>query len=296
MHRRTFDNFFQGRAGDNLERTIRDSLMEDGPDLTSNAVFGVADTLSATVVAKERSLLAGIFLVPMILTETSRIEPGKWTCSLLAEDGALLSPGDTAARIEGSARVILRAERVILNFICHLSGIANLTASYVKALEGTGVRLLDTRKTLPGLRHPEKYAVLVGGGCNHRRDLGEMLMLKDNHIDASGGITAAVGRLREAYASPPPIEVECRTVEEAGEAASLGVARIMLDNMSPDRMEEALARIPPAIAVEISGGVDLRNIAGLASVGRARKADFISVGRLTHSAPAADFSMRINTM
>ena len=139
MHRQTFDNFFQGRAGGNLERSIRDSLLEDGPDLTTNAVFGPDGTLSAAVVAKERSLLAGVFLVPLVLAETARIEPGEWTCSLLAEDGEMLSPGGIAAKIEGSARVILRAERVILNFICHLSGIANLVASYVKALDGTGV-------------------------------------------------------------------------------------------------------------------------------------------------------------
>jgi nicotinate-nucleotide pyrophosphorylase (carboxylating) len=276
-----------------LARAIRDSLAEDGPDLTSNAVFGPADTLCADLVAKEESLLAGIYLVPMVLEETARLEPGEWTYSGLAEDGDRLFPGAVAASIAGSARVILRAERVILNFLCHLSGIANLTASYVKALTGTGVRLLDTRKTLPGLRYPEKYAVLVGGGCNHRKNLGELLMLKDNHVDTAGSIEAAVLRVREACAPTLPVEVECRTVEEAREAASLGVSRIMLDNMAPEMVREALAHIPPAIEVEISGGVSLENIAALAATGGARKAGYISVGRLTHSAPAADFSMRI---
>lgn len=296
MHEGTFVTFFAGRAGDHLARAVNAALEEDGPDLTSNAVFGPMDTLSADIVAKENSLLAGIGLVPLVLAQTARLEPGEWTCRELAKDGERLSKGGIAARIHGSARVILRAERVILNFLCHLSGIANLTAAYVKALAGTGVRLLDTRKTLPGLRYPEKYAVLVGGGCNHRKNLGELLMLKDNHIDAAGGVAAAVGRLRGAYSPPPPIEVECRTVGEARQAASLGVARIMLDNMGPKRIRQALAHIPPAIEVEVSGGVDLAAIPALVATGTARKPDFISVGRLTHSAPAADFSMRIGAM
>ena len=209
----------------------------------------------------------------------------------------MLAPGTVAVTLEGGARLLLRAERVILNFICHLSGIANLVKRYVDALDGTGVRLLDTSKTLPGLRYPEKYAVLVGGGCNHRKNLGEMLMLKDNHIDAAGGIAPAVAMLRGAYDPVPPIEVECRTEDEVRQAVECGVTRIMLDNMldngGPGVMQQALSLVPESIEVEISGGVTLENIRMIAQTGASRKADFISVGRLTHSAPAADFSMRI---
>jgi nicotinate-nucleotide pyrophosphorylase (carboxylating) len=293
MHRLTFDNFFSGLARDHLVRAIRDALMEDGPDLTTNAVFPADARLIAVIAAKEDSLLAGLPLVPLVLEETAVLERGEWTWAALAEEGACLRAGSEAAKIQGSARVILRAERVILNFICHLSGIANLVARHVQALEGTGVRLLDTRKTLPGLRYPEKYAVLVGGGCNHRKNLGELLMLKDNHIEAAGGISPAVQRLRAAYGPEIPIEAECRTLEEVREAVSAQVSRIMLDNMKPKMMQEALEFVPRSIEVEISGGVTLDSLAELAHLGGERKADFISVGRLTHSAPAADFSMRI---
>ena len=298
MKRAQFDSFFSGLARRHLMRAIKDSLMEDGPDLTSNAVFSPESTLKAVIVAKEETLLAGAYLIPMILEECALEEPGDWSVENLAQEGELLVPGTVAAKLEGGARLLLRAERVILNFITHLSGISNLVRKYVDALEGTGVRLLDTRKTLPGLRYPEKYAVLVGGGCNHRKNLGEMLMLKDNHIDAAGGIEPAVALLRSAYDPIPPIEVECRTAEEVVQAVNCNVSRIMLDNMldsgGPEVMQQALALVPPSIEVEVSGGVTLDNIRFIAQAGQARKADFISVGRLTHSAPAADFSMRIS--
>lgn len=293
MRRTAFTDFFSSMAHRHLIRAIKDALQEDGPDLTTNAVFSREDTLSAVIVAKQETLVAGIHILPLVLEETAAMEPGEWTASCKAEDGQLLSPGDVAATMEGSARVLLRAERVMLNFLTHLSGIANLTRLYADALEGTGVKLLDTRKTLPGLRYPEKYAVLVGGGCNHRKNLGEMLMLKDNHIDAAGGIARAVQCLREAYNPTPPIEVECRTLEEVREAVDTNVTRIMLDNMGPKVMQEALTMVPPSIEVEVSGGVTLESIRELACVSDVRRPDFISVGRLTHSAPVADFSMRI---
>lgn len=294
MHATNFSNFFSGGAGLHLMRAIRDSLAEDGPDLTSNAVFAPGDTLRAAIVAKEGTLLAGLPIVPLVLNETARLEDGGWSYSDHAEEGSFLAAGTTVVSLAGSARILLKAERIILNFICHLSGIANLTRSYVNALAGTGVRLLDTRKTLPGLRYPEKYAVLVGGGCNHRKNLGELLMLKDNHIDAAGGMASAVAALRAAYDPTPPIEVECRTLEEVTEAVACKVSRVMLDNMGPQMIWQALDLVPGSIEVEISGGVTLSNIAELARSGEGRKADFISVGRLTHSAPAADFSMRIS--
>jgi nicotinate-nucleotide pyrophosphorylase (carboxylating) len=294
MDANNFESFFSGDAGIHLMRAIRDSLAEDGPDLTSNAVFSPKDILHADIVAKQDSLLAGLPVVPLVLEESARLEPGEWSCVFPVKEGELLRAGASAAFLTGSARIVLRAERVILNFICRLSGIANLTRSYVDALAGSGVRLLDTRKTLPGLRSPEKYAVLVGGGYNHRKNLGELLMLKDNHIDAAGGITAAVAALRTAYSPTPPVEVECRTLEEVAEAVACKVSRVMFDNMSPGMIRQALALTPASIEVEISGGVTLENIAELARLSAGRKADFISVGRLTHSAAAADFSMRIS--
>lgn len=296
MDRATFDNFFTATAARHLARAVRDALTEDGPDLTSNAVFTPEDRISARVVAKQDNILAGVHIAPIVLEECSALEPGAWFCRHLAEDGDRVENGRTVLEIDGSARLLLRSERVILNFLTHLSGVATMVRGYADALEGTGVRLLDTRKTLPGLRYPEKYAVLVGGGHNHRKNLSEMLMLKDNHIDASGGITAAVARLREAYKETPPIEVECRTLDEVREAVACRISRIMLDNMLESGgealMRRALDLVPPDIEVEVSGGVTLESIASIAGMGGTRKPDFISVGRLTHSAPAADYSMR----
>ncbi len=287
-----FTRFFQGRARDFLLRAVRAALAEDGADLTANAVFPAEAGMRAAIVAKEWAVPAGLPIIPMILEETARLEAGDWSAHLLVEDGHELAAGTEVCRLEGSARVLLRAERVILNFLTHLSGVSGLTRQYVKALEGTGVCLLDTRKTLPGLRFPEKYAVLAGGGRNHRLDLSEMLMLKDTHIDAAGSINAAVARLAGAYAPMPPLEIECRTPAEADEAARCNPTRIMLDNMDPAAEAEALDRIPAHIEVEISGGVTLENIGRRARPASRRKPDFISVGRLSHSAPAADFSMR----
>jgi nicotinate-nucleotide pyrophosphorylase (carboxylating) len=155
------------------------------------------------------------------------------------------------------------------------------------------VRLLDTRKTAPGLRYPDKYAVLAGGGGNHRKTLAELPMLKDTHIEASGGITPAVQRLRARLPAGAPVEVECRTSAEALEAAACGVSRIMLDNMSPEMVGSTIDMLPRNVEIEISGGIDLDSIRSFASAGKKRRADFVSVGGITHSAPAADFSMRI---
>jgi nicotinate-nucleotide pyrophosphorylase (carboxylating) len=199
--------------------------------------------------------------------------------------------GNIVATINGQTRLVLKAERIILNFISHLSGIANLTASYVKELAGTSTRLLDTRKTLPGLRYPEKYAVLAGGGLNHRFSLEDMLMLKDNHIDAAGSITRAVQLVRKTYSPCPPLEVECRNLDEVKEAALAGVNRIMLDNMDLPTLKKALLLIPKAIESEVSGGITRECIGELARLSPSGP-DFISVGRLTHSAPAADFSIK----
>ena len=284
---RTFATFFAGQARRFLLQCLESALAEDGVDLTSRAVFGPGDRCSAELVAKERAVAAGLPLAALVL---DLVEPGAGAgVALHAADGNELAPGTVAATLDCPTLALLKAERVFLNLICRLSGIATLTARYVRLLEGTGTRLLDTRKTTPGLRHAEKYAVLCGGGENHRMDLEEMLMLKDNHIDRAGGITPALAALRRAYAPCPPIEVECRTLDEVREAVAGGVDRIMLDNMDPQTMRRALALIPAAIASEVSGGVSLDTIREIALLGPT----FISVGRLTHSAPAADFSLRL---
>ncbi|MBI4804006.1 MAG: carboxylating nicotinate-nucleotide diphosphorylase [Desulfovibrio sp.] len=284
----TFDDYFSGPARDFLLKAVDLALDEDGPDLTAKAVFTRGDRLSAKIVAKEETLVAGLPIADIvfermgILSVTDRDYPAK--------DGDRLTAGAVAAQFLGPAVGLLKAERVILNFLCHLSGIANLTASYAAALAGSRTRLLDTRKTLPGLRYPEKYAVLIGGGLNHRRNLAEMLMLKDNHIDRAGGIPQAVAAVRRAHAAgSPPLEIECRTLEEVTQAVALHPERIMLDNMTLDQMRQALTMIPEGIETELSGGVTLENLPALGALG----ADYISVGRITHSAPYADFSMQI---
>ena len=270
------------------------SLAEDGPDLTTEGVFGPGDRLQAIIVAKEQTIIAGLPVIPLVMDLcAAHPEELSYTWQSLAKEGEEVAKSSIVARISGPARQVLRAERVILNFVSHLCGIANLTRRYAEKLEGTGVRLLDTRKTMPGLRYPDKYAVLCGGGHNHRRNLAEMLMLKDNHIDAAGSMTKAVELLRGRYNPCPPIEVECRNLDEISEAVACRVDRIMLDNMTPDMLPEALEMIPSFIETEISGGVSLDTIRAYATVSTVRKPDFISVGRITHSAVTADLSMRI---
>lgn len=288
MAAQLFDEFFQAEARMFLLAAIRIALSEDGPDLTSAGIFAEDDRAVARITAKESTLVAGLPIVPLVLEFGGG---AACTADFEARDGDRVRPGDTVARLAGPAVQLLRCERVILNFVCHLSGIAELTSRYVAALAGTGTRLLDTRKTLPGLRYPEKYAVRVGGGLNHRKNLAELLLVKDNHIDRAGSISAAVERLRQAYPADkrPPIEVECRTLTEVGEAVAAKADRIMLDNMDLATLPAALALIPQAIESEVSGGVTLENIA---AIGRL-KPDYVSVGRLTHSARASDFSMEI---
>ena len=289
-----FSEYFQGEARTHLLSILELSLAEDGPDLTTEGVFSPGDRLQAIIVAKEQTIIAGLPVIPLVMDLcAAHPEELSYTWQSLAKEGEEVAKGSIVARISGPARQVLRAERVILNFVSHLCGIANLTRRYAEKLEGTGVRLLDTRKTMPGLRYPDKYAVLCGGGHNHRRNLAEMLMLKDNHIDAAGSMTKAVELLRGRYNPCPPIEVECRNLDEINEAVACRVDRIMLDNMTPDMLPEALEMIPSSIETEISGGVSLDTIRAYATVSTVRKPDFISVGRITHSAVTADLSMRI---
>ena len=283
---RAWDAFFTPEAEELLKKGIALALEEDGPELTSRAIFTAADRLEGVIRAKEKTFVAGLPIIPLVMEQLG----APYKARFLVEEGSEVGSMTEVAVIESAAEALLKAERVILNYITHLSGVANLAARYARELEGTGVRLLDTRKTLPGLRWVEKYAVQLGGGLNHRMNLAEMLMLKDNHIDAAGSITGACARLRASYDPCPPIEVECRTIDDVRESLACGVDRIMLDNMPEERLREALAIIPDNVEAEISGGATLENIRSLA-LANPGKANFISVGRLTHSAQAADFSM-----
>ncbi|OBQ46653.1 carboxylating nicotinate-nucleotide diphosphorylase [Halodesulfovibrio spirochaetisodalis] len=290
MHTEKFDSFFQGNARTHLLSAINLALDEDGPDLTSEGIFPPGHELSAKIISKEDTLVIGLPLIPLIM-DACADTPWSWTP--LTEEGALVPDRTVVATIKADASHLLKAERIILNFITHLSGIANLTKQYVDQLEGSGTALLDTRKTLPCLRYPEKYAVLMGGGQNHRKNLTEILMLKDNHIDLAGNMTAAVTKLRATYSPCPPVEVECRTMDEVHEAVACKADRIMLDNMDIPAIQEALEIIPESIETEVSGGVTLETIRSLALASDLGP-DYISVGRLTHSAPIADFSMLVS--
>lgn len=285
-----FDTFFDAPALMELADLADRALDEDGQDLTSEAVFGPRDAARAEIVAKQDLVPAGLPLVPLVLerAQASCEVSLPWSAQLIAEDGRPVASGTVVARLEGPARTLLLAERTILNLVCHLSGVATLTAAFVRELAGTDTRLLDTRKTLPGLRRLEKYAVRAGGGHNHRMDLAEMCMLKDNHIDRAGGIEPAVAAIR-MMPGHPPIEVECRTLDEVRRAVDMGVQRVMFDNMTEAVMAEALSLVPPGIETEISGNVTLATVGSLGRLG----ADYVSVGRITHSAPAADLSMRM---
>ena len=265
------------------------SLAEDGPDLTTEGVFGPGDRLQAIIVAKEQTIIAGLPVIPLVMDLcAAHPEELSYTWQSLAKEGEEVAKGSIVARISGPARQVLRAERVILNFVSHLCGIANLTRRYAEKLEGTGVRLLDTRKTMPGLRYPDKYAVLCGGGHNHRRNLAEMLMLKDNHIDAAGGVARAIEMARAHASFTATVEIECENLDMVREAVEAGADIIMFDNMTHDDMATAIELIAGRAKTECSGNVDADNIRALADLG----VDYISSGALTHSAPILDLSLK----
>jgi nicotinate-nucleotide pyrophosphorylase (carboxylating) len=268
---------------------IARALAEDlgSGDVTSEAVVPEGATGTATITQKESGVLTGLDLATEVFRRTGagELEP-------LAKEREWRDDVPTAvARVEGSARALLAGERTALNFLCHLSGIATLTATFVRAVEGTGARILDTRKTTPGLRALEKAAVLAGGGSNHRMGLHDAILIKENHAAMAGGVAVAIQRAREARPDLP-VEVECRDLEEVRQGIEGGADRLLLDNMTPAQLQEAVAAThtvgdPPKL--EASGGVTLENVAQIAASG----VDFISIGALTHSAPALDLSMTL---
>lgn len=271
----------------NIRHLIEQALSEDlgSGDATSDALIAPEATATAEVRAKQDLVLAGIEVVREVFTV---VDP-MLHVDILAREGDQIASGTVLARITGSTRALLAGERVALNLLQHLSGIATLTKAYVELARGTRAAILDTRKTLPGLRALEKYAVRVGGGRNHRFGLSDGILIKDNHITAAGGVRQAVERARGQCHHLLKIEVEVKTLDEVREALAANADVIMLDNMSLEMMRQAVDRIGAAARIEASGNVSMANVRAIAETG----VDFISVGALTHSAPAVDISMKI---
>ena len=265
------------------------ALAEDlgSGDVTARAVVPEDAEGRAAVTQKEPGVLFGLEVAAEVFRQAgagklqARAPQAEWRDEVPLE----------VAAVEGPARALLAAERTALNFLTHLSGVATLTATFVARVEGTGARVLDTRKTIPGLRALEKAAVAAGGGTNHRMGLYDAILIKENHAAVAGGVGEAVRRAREAWPDLS-VEVECRNLDEAREGAEADAQRLLLDNMSPAELREVVAAIrkggdPPEL--EASGGITLANVREIAETG----VDFVSVGALTHSAPALDLSMTV---
>ncbi|HET7585573.1 MAG TPA: carboxylating nicotinate-nucleotide diphosphorylase [Gemmatimonadaceae bacterium] len=273
-----------------LEAVVRASLDEDHAfeDLTTLATVRSERRAHAGIVARQPGTIAGI---PLAVTAFRLLDPHV-TIRVDADDGTAVSAGTQVLRIAGSARAILSAERVALNWLQRLSGIATLTARYVAAIRGTGAVIVDTRKTTPGWRQLEKYAVRAGGGGNHRAHLASAILIKDNHLAAvDGDVALAVQRSRAFAPRGVRVEVECDTAEQADAALSARADAILLDNMSVDDLRACVERIAGRALVEASGGVTLETVRAIAETG----VDWISVGALTHSARALDLSLEFET-
>jgi nicotinate-nucleotide pyrophosphorylase (carboxylating) len=268
-----------------LPQLLAAALSEDLPDLTAPAVFEPGRRLHAVLLVKAPGVICGL----PAFAATFELLDGTCEVTLHTSDGDRVQPGVVAAEVRADACALLAGERTALNFVCRLSGIATLTAAFADAVAGTGCRVLDTRKTTPGWRRLEKHAVRAGGGTNHRMGLYDVAMLKDNHIDAAGSISRAVELVRARHGSQVPLVVECRTLEHVREARDCGVGHIMLDNMDIGTMGEAVREVAGRARLEASGGVRLDTVRAIASTG----VDFVSVGALTHSAPALDLSLKV---
>jgi len=275
---------------DALHTLILHALAEDGAasDITTLSTVPAEQQAQGTLLARQAGVIAGL----EVAAETFRLFDARVEVDFLVRDGAQVQAGQSLLHLSGPARSLLSAERVALNFLGRLCGIATLTARCVSALEGTGVRLLDTRKTTPGLRALEKEAVRLGGGQNHRFGLSDGVLIKDNHIKAAGGIVQAIEAARRRVPHLLKIEIECETLAEVEQAVQAGAEVILLDNMSPERMREAVAfvrRVAPGTLLEASGniGTDTARLVAVAATG----VDFISLGALTHSAPTFDVSL-----
>jgi nicotinate-nucleotide pyrophosphorylase (carboxylating) len=271
-----------------VERLVRAALAEDfryGPDITSAATVGDLVTVTGDVVAREHGVLAGMPAALAVLDAVGGI-----TATALRADGSRIGPGDAVLRVSGPATAVLGVERTMLNFLTHLSGVATATRAWVDAVAGTGATIRDTRKTTPGLRALQKYAVRCGGGENHRMGLGDAALIKDNHLAAAGGVAKAIAAVRSA-APDVPLEVECDTLSQVREALAAGARFILLDNMPAETMREAVAeaRRYDGTRLEASGGLRLAAAREVALTG----VDYLAVGALTHSSRVLDLGLDV---
>ena len=275
-------------ASDNDVRHLVDlALQEDGLDLTTQFILPQPLIGKASIIAKGAGVLCGQALVAAVVQAVDPQTKLHWH----KQDRDGVKPGDSVATLDGSLQALLRLERPALNFLQHLSGIATSTRQFVEAAAGSKLKILDTRKTLPGWRRLQKYAVTCGGGYNHRMGLFDQVLIKDNHMAAAGGMPALLPRLVQMRAAQPQlwIELEVQNLDQLALALQAPVDRIMLDNFSLDQMQQAVSMVRGKIPLEVSGGVTLPDIAKLASIG----VDYVSVGALTHSVKALDISMEI---
>ncbi|MEO6908557.1 MAG: carboxylating nicotinate-nucleotide diphosphorylase [Abditibacteriaceae bacterium] len=270
-----------------LIQFIEAALAEDirSGDITTNTLIPADAQAVALMRFRESGIVCGIEAAK----STFQLLDSNITLKVLLDDGSVVNGGEVALEIRGNARAILTAERVALNIVQHLSGIATATAQYVKETEGTKARIVDTRKTTPGLRLLEKYAVRCGGGHNHRYALDDMILIKDNHVALCGGVQNAVSKARENVGQSVKIEVECDTIDQVREALQAGAELILLDNMPPGTLREAVAIVNGKALCEASGGINLLTVRGVAQSG----VDVISVGALTHSVRALDVGLDI---
>lgn len=264
-----------------IKSALNEDLKNTG-DITSNAIFKDQEA-SFVLLSKDNGILCGLD----IFSDTFYLTDKKIKLKFYFKDKNFIKYGDIIARINGKVSSILKGERTALNFLSHLSGIATKTNKFVKRVKNK-IEILDTRKTIPNMRILQKYAVYCGGGTNHRMGLFDMVLIKDNHIDAAGGITNAVNNVREKWDKKYKIEVETRNLEEVKEALLCKVDRIMLDNMSINEMVKAVKLINNETKIEVSGNINLKNIKKLLKL----KIDYISIGELTHSSEAFDFSLK----
>ncbi len=273
-----------------IDKIIEEALKEDigSGDITTEAIFDDNKSSSAVINAKDDGILAGIEVAERVFKKVD----SDISFKIIVEDGENISNGQKVAEINGGTCSILMAERTALNFLGRMSGIATLTNGFVKKIKDTNAKILDTRKTIPNLRILEKYAVSVGGGCNHRFGLYDMFLIKDNHIKAAGGLDKAVRKAvkyRKDRGINQKIEVETGNIEQVKTALSEGVDRIMLDNMNIKEMQEAVEIAEGKVEIEVSGNINIENICNIASIG----VDYISIGALTHSVKNFDFSLLI---
>ncbi len=267
---------------------IKAALAEDlagGVDVTSTATISADAELQAEFVARESGVIAGIEMAKAVLTEVGVAE-----IEVLVQEGAIVSAGEVLIRVSGNARAILLAERTALNFLGHLSGIATLTNRWINAISGTNCEVRDTRKTTPGWRELEKFAVRMGGGTNHRMSLSDAALIKDNHIAAAGGVKAAFNAVRSEFPTSP-IEIEVDTLEQLAEALPLKPDLVLLDNMSPEQCRAAVSLVAGQTKLEASGGITLELARAYAETG----VDYLAIGALTHSAKNFDIGLDVRS-